>query len=602
MPRKHRDDQEKMKSRDDSQRKIGRRQFLATSGAVAGAAMLGGLAHAKAPNSKPGAAPVKAEPAKSWIAPKAIPVHHGWRPVDTAFYQISANDPDYLEIFGYCDAQSYAAGDTVRLHITTTAPTFDLEIYRDGPQPETVYKKEGLRGQFTPTPEDAFRNGCNWPVLHEVKIPANWKSGAYIVVLRVEKDGTKRENEAFFVLRGNGQNRIAYLLTTCTWMAYNAWGGGSHYWGIDGPSPVLSFARPWERGFIVAPPSVPYESTVPYKLRFDHEPDFAGGLFTAYPVMMGLGGFCAASGWAEDNRHFAVWAEKNGYEMDYLAQTDLENGPEVLRPYDVVIVTGHDEYWSWNQRDAMDAYVEGGGRMARFAGNILWQVRIEDNKQVSYKFTAEERDPVRNDPKRRHLLTSTWDNRLVKRPAAQTFGVTGLQGIMAATPSGARRSHGGFIVYRPKHWAFEGTGLGYADSFGEREGIVGPEVDGLPYTIEYGIPRPTGELGALKDTEILALTPAVVAIMDETGLGEGAKYSEDLDPLAMFFTHEVTGKSDPETVAKYSQGSCQMVVARKGKGEIFCAGSWYWFLGLKWRSSTVERITHNVLQRYTGKS
>ncbi len=54
----------------------------------------------------------------------------------------------------------------------------------------------------------------------------------------------------------------------------------------------------------------------------------------------------------------------------------------MLEGYDVVVIAGHDEYWSWDQRDALDIFLEKGGKLARFAANMLWQVRIEDGKQV----------------------------------------------------------------------------------------------------------------------------------------------------------------------------------------------------------------------------
>jgi hypothetical protein len=42
------------------------------------------------------------------------------------------------------------------------------------------------------------------------------------------------------------------------------------------------------------------------------------------------------------------------------------------------IFVGHDEYWSAPMRNAVDAHVAGGGKVARFAGNFLWQIRLED--------------------------------------------------------------------------------------------------------------------------------------------------------------------------------------------------------------------------------
>ena len=53
-------------------------------------------------------------------------------------------------------------------------------------------------------------------------------------------------------------------------------------------------------------------------------------------------------------------------------------------------------------RDAVDAYVTDGGHVAQFAGNFLWQTRIEDQgrPQICYKYIADQ-DPLHDtDPAR----------------------------------------------------------------------------------------------------------------------------------------------------------------------------------------------------------
>lgn len=598
------------KATDEGQPEPGRRKFLAASGAAAGAAALGGMMPARATTDIDGRQgmdmPGERSAAVGSEGPTAMRIPQGWRGLNMVYYEMSANDPNFLEIYGYCSELSYGAGETVKLHITTTAPTFDIEIYRDGPELETVYKKSGIKGRFTKTPLDCYEKGCNWPVLHEFKVPSQWRSGFYIILLSVEKDGEKKRAEAGFVLRGNKKAKIAYLLTTCTWQAYNSWGGANHYWGIagekgDAASPVLSFKRPWERGFLLAPPNFPYTTTVRDRLRFEKEADFISTEgFTNWPFMMGFGAMSGSAGWALDNRPFAIWAEENDYEMEYLDQTDLDKGPGVLEGYDVVIITAHDEYWSWDQRDALDAFLEKGGKLARFAANMLWQVRIEDGKQVCYKTAADDLDPVRNDPKRRHLLTGIWEHRFVNRPAAQTFSVTGLQGIYAAYDGGSPRSPGGFIVYRPKHWVFEGTNLLYGDAFGTEEGVVGYEIDSVDYTIRYGLPYPTDLHKPLPGTEILAVVPGMVDQYSDGSEGSAVLALGTGDYYTRYYARSIEGNEDEKTLEKYRYGSAQIVVAPKGKGEIFCAGTIYWFLGLKWGNRTVEQITHNVLRRYTG--
>ncbi len=535
-----------------------------------------------------------------------MPIHQGFRGLDVVFYEMSANEPDYLEIFGYCDRTSYVAGETVRLHASTTAETFDLEIYRDGPERETVYRKQGIRGTFTPTPVDAYERGCGWPVLHELEVPGEWRSGAYIVLLTVEKGGEQRQAEAFFVVRGPGKARIAYLLTTCTWTAYNAWGGANHYMGIAGPEgnapgPVLSMNRPWERGFVLAPENFPLSTTVTDRLRYEKEADYSCQPWTGFPFVMGYAHSANGAGWALDNRPFAIWAEENGYEMEYLTQLDLEHQPDVLGSYDLLVIAGHDEYWSWAQRDAVDAFLERGGNLARFAANMLWQVRITgDNQQVCYKVAADEADPVATDPEKRHLLTGIWEHRHVGRPAAPTFAVTGLQGIYHAYDGASSRGSGGFTVYRPDHWCFEGTNLLYGDTFGSQEGVVGYEIDSVDYTFRYGLPYPSELHSPLEGTEILALTPGMVDQVAQGGEGSAVLALGTDDFYTRYYARSIEGREDEATLARYRYGSAQIVVAPKGRGRIFCAGTVYWYLGLKWKNRTVERITHNVLKRMGG--
>ena len=171
----------------------------------------------------------------------------------------------------------------------------------------------------------------------------------------------------------------------------------THYQGITGPdrdqyARMVSTQRPWCRGFVVLPkdaPRVPLEVAVPPKTvpRYPHmEWAYATGHSKKY----------ASSGWASYDSHFFRFAERAGYGVDLASQHDLHFSPEILDGYDCVVFVGHDEYWTWEMRDAVDAYVERGGHAARFAGNFMWQTRLEDEgrRQVCYKYRARAEDPA----------------------------------------------------------------------------------------------------------------------------------------------------------------------------------------------------------------
>ena len=153
-------------------------------------------------------------------------------------------------------------------------------------------------------------------------------------------------------------------------------------------------------------------------------------------------------------------------------------------------------------RDAIDGFLDSGGRLARFAGNFYWQTRLEDNgrRQVCYKYRARDEDPERHTDR----TTTVWDAGDIARPSSLTMGLSGAYGIYSGWSGCVARGSGGFTIYRPKHWAFDGTTLGYGDVLGAEARIFGYEVDGLEHEIRGGLPYPVDAEGV----EIVALSPA----------------------------------------------------------------------------------------------
>jgi hypothetical protein len=88
---------------------------------------------------------------------------HVWNGMEGAGQrEFPLNDPSIIEIFGYTEWLSYAAGESVRLFTHTTAPTYDIEVIRDGLKPLKVWSSTGQRGMRQQTPADAYAVGCRW--------------------------------------------------------------------------------------------------------------------------------------------------------------------------------------------------------------------------------------------------------------------------------------------------------------------------------------------------------------------------------------------------------------------------------------------------------
>ena len=547
-----------------------------------------------------------------------MPRAQGFNGVRASFFEAPLEDPNHLEIWCYTDRASYRPGETVEFRHSTTAKMFSLEIYRDGAEREIIYTADDIPGELHRTPHDFYREGCNWPVSHCWTVPDDLPSGFYVVVSRAELDvpglagsisssapglqagagQTRQQEHGFFVLpkRDAEKRDILFLSSICTWTAYNDWGGLNSYTAYNEPNglpiaPELSLKRPWARGFIDLPVGAP---------RKQHQTPPEPNAMPFYPslefaFLYGLSRFYSSAGWASYEAPFVRWAERNGYQMDFATQLDIHADPALLENYKCVAIVGHCEYWSWEMRDAIDRYVDSGGHIARFAGNFAWQIRVEDDgaRQVCYKESARQFDPAMGEADQSRL-TSVWEDPLVGRPGTDTFGLNSMYGIYAHVGSNTPRCPGGFTVYRPDHWALEGSGLFYGDVFGGEAKIFGYEVDGLDYTMKDGVPLPTERAGAWDSTEIIAMGLAS-NIEEDRGQLEAALYYGDTSAMVGLVRY---GEISERSAAAGGRGSGMMISFNRGEGSVFHAGTTDWVAGLEKGDPYTETITKNVLNKF----
>ena len=256
--------------------------------------------------------------------------------------------PPSPTLAAYLNRLSALPGQTVALHVSTTAKRFDLEIARLGQRVETVKILTNLKGHAHPIPEDASSHGCRWPETLTLTIPEDWRPGYYELRLRAQAEGAARPatTTTFLVVRAAGGGRPGVpllVLATNTYNAYTNWGGYSLY-AYNGKDKVqgrrVSFNRP------------------------------------------------LASQFATWEWPFVRWAESRGIELDYAVNSDLEFHPELLETTPLFLSVGHDEYWSKPMRDHLEDWLDRGGNAAFLSGNsVCWQVRSEEEGRalVCYK-------------------------------------------------------------------------------------------------------------------------------------------------------------------------------------------------------------------------
>jgi hypothetical protein len=517
-------------------------------------------------------------------------------------YQTAIADPGILEAYCYTDRVSYAPGDVVAIHASSTAGTVELEIFRDGLTPRGIATFSAVSVESVPTPRNFYSEGCGWPVVLRWRVPAECPTGFYVLRIRAHRGAQIVEHEHGFCVRkarGAVAGPILFVLSTCTWTAYNDWGGINNYIGEAPPpgfhfAPVLSLHRPYARGLIWLPPGAP---------RIVDERPLGLGETARYPSFdwaygRGFTKFYGGAGWASYERNFAVWAESNGLSVEYATQHDLHRDPNLLEGYRCMVMVGHCEYWSAQMRDHVDAWVEKGGNVARFAGNFGWQIRLEDEgvKQVCYKEFANAADPVAS-TRDAHLTTTMWEDPKIGRPGSLTFGLQALYGIYARVGAATPRGTGGFVTYRPDHWAFADADLYYGDSFGDAARIAGFEMDGLDYEFRDGLPHPKQSSAVPEGLEILAMT-VVSPVEADHGHALTRLFVGDI--AASRFAEQRYGNTNSASLAAARRGSGMIVAFRKGRGEVFHAGASEWVNGLRLREPFTDAITRTVLRRLSN--
>jgi hypothetical protein len=502
----------------------------------------------------------------------------------------------------YTDRLSVRPGESFTLHASAAASPCRVEIARVGAVRDIVFAQDGVAVGNHPTPEHADRDGCRWPAALKVTAGADWRSGYYDIALTDAAGATSRHFVC--VKAGTKRNRVVLVLTTNTLHAYNYWGGASAYCDVvslmsrrktlpeamQGAIGILSTQRPFAPLLLAPPPDMP--RLVNLTARGFEEKSWAGAN-PQWSREHAQSPYDGSAGFLHKWEHaFVRWAEGDeNLPFDYLTDFDLDIDPKALDSYEVVLLVGHSEYWSGRQRDSLEVFVDRGGRLAIFSGNTaFWKVRWEDEGHtlICHKWKGETEDVP--DASKTHL----WSHPMFARPEATITGLSFLYGGYHRLGLCAARGQGGYTVYRDKHWALEGADLYYGDVFGAGVPLVGYENDGCPIAFDKdGLPIPDGGAGVPSDLEIIAFVPAAFAEPSDN------PYRPLIPPEQMDVVARVAyGDDSAQAQARVSRGHAVMASFKRGKGEVFNAGTTEWAHGLAANDPFVTRITRNVLRRF----
>lgn len=364
------------------------------------------------------------------------PIHVENRQPGTSDFQLQRPARGH-EVEGYASTTSASLGETIEIRVNVSrAQGVRWDVYRvghyQGLGARLVDAGTAVRVEPQPEPSVSRKTGmveCAWATAITLTVDASWLSGYYLVKL-ITDDGF--ESHVPFVVRETGRRAplLVQANVTC-WQAYNLWGGTSLY-ANQLPDPrTFGAARA-------------------YQVSFDRP----------YTIDPDVGALVEHS--------MVRWLEKQGYDVAYVTNIDIDSSPELLEGRQLYLTAGHDEYWSLGERNALEDARDRGLSMAFFSGNNAYRrIRLEPSsaglpRRVMTCYKSRSLDPQHDGPD----CTADYQNAPHARPE---------NGMLGVVWSGWGHLEGfPFIVTAPDHWIYEGTGVKGNESLGS---VVGYEWD-----------------------------------------------------------------------------------------------------------------------------
>ena len=355
-------------------------------------------------------------------------------------------------IEGYCSRQSVKAGESIEICVSTDPPRpFRIEIFRMGyygGRGARLVKTLGpLEGKVQPTPAPGPKNlhECRWEPAVRVPIPADWASGVYLGRLSTIVDETKEpywQSYVVFIVRDERPADILFQCSDNTWQAYNRWPNDfsvyTHPKGGQGPWADVSFDRPYAR-------------------------EAQHAAVVNDPLTVGSGEFLPLE------FPLAYWLEQHGYDVTYCSNSDMLTPDHGLKCKTFISV-GHDEYWDIRQYQSVERMRDAGVSLLFLSGNaVCWVTPMRASSDG-----RPNRIMFRGGP-----YGADNDYALRREKEHGPFPEHGPDEgrLMGARNIEPVNGGGDWVIVKPDHWIFEGTGVKKGDRI---PGLIGWEYHGDP--------------------------------------------------------------------------------------------------------------------------
>lgn len=429
---------------------------------------------------------------------------------------------------------------------------------------------------------------AGWAVSLDWPVPATQSSGVYAVHLET---ATGEDYIPFYVRPpvGEAHAKILFLAPTFSYLAY----ANEQMFGTPEGKEVLRRMNDGVLGHLVAdyPVQAQDKYVIENQLRslYDSHVDGSGVCYSSRlrPIVnMRPKYFMPALNLGDGSPHqfnadlhLVDWLHHAGFAYDVATDEDLHReGAGLLSRYQVVLTGTHHEYWSGAMLDAMETYLDTGGRLMYLAGNGFYWVTELD---------AEEGHTV--EIRRAGPATRTWD----ARPGEGHLSTTG-------EPGGLWR-HRGRAPQRLVGVGFtaQGTGPGrpYKQVAAARTGRAAFVFEGIAPDALIGdgpsLVNGYGGAGFELDRVDHALGSPYATIVLATASGFSDAYQHVSEEILVADSRQ-GGTVNPLVKAD------MVLLPYPNGGAVFAPASISWCGSLSGNAyaNTVSRVTRNVLERF----
>jgi hypothetical protein len=377
---------------------------------------------------------------------------------DWQLTRVRLDNPDGFRspwIEGYCSKQSVSAGESLEIRVSTNPPRrFVVELFRmgyyGGKGARLVSKLGPFEGKTQPTPAPGAKNlhECRWEPATTLTIPAGWPSGVYLGRLTTIVDDDREpywQSYVVFIVKDDRPADVLFQCSDNTWQAYNRWPNNfslyTHPRDNQGPWADVSFDRPYGR-------EAQYEGVVNDPLTF------GSGEFL--PLEFPL----------------AFWLEQHGYDVTYCANSDMIDPGRGLK-CKAFLSVGHDEYWDIRQFRSVERMRDEGVSLLFLSGNTMcWVTPLRSSTDGRPNRIMFRGGPYGGE-------TQYARNRQREHGPFPEHGPD--EGLLLGARNVEPVNGGGdWVVTRPEHWMFAGTGIKKGDRI---PGLIGWEYHGDPASL-----------------------------------------------------------------------------------------------------------------------